>query len=94
MALQSDWSLQFHPTDNDQLIAYSKQEGENMVLVAVNLDPRTAQSGWIDFAPGEGRAYEVEDLLGGGRYTWHGRRNYLNLNPQTLPAHVFRVVRG
>ena len=94
VALQSDWSLKFHPTDNDQLLAYSKQEGQNLILVAVNLDPRLAQSGWVDFAPGEGRAYEVEDLLGGGRYTWNGRRNFISLNPQTLPAHVFRVVRA
>ena len=93
-ALQSDWSLQFHPTDNDQLLVYSKQSGSNLILVAVNLDPRYVQSGWVDFAWGEGRTYEVEDLLGGGRYTWAGRRNFLQLNPQTLPAHVFRVVRG
>ena len=94
VALQSDWSLKFHPTDNDQLLAYSKQDGQNLILVAVNLNPRLAQSGWVDFAPGEGRAYEVEDLLGGGRYTWNGRRNFISLNPQTLPAHVFRVVRA
>ena len=93
-ALQSDWSLQFHPTDNDQLLVYSKQSGSNLILVAVNLDPRYVQSGWVDFPWGEGRTYEVEDLLGGGRYTWAGRRNFLQLNPQTLPAHVFRVVRG
>jgi starch synthase (maltosyl-transferring) len=92
-ALQSDWSLQFHPADNDQLLVYSKQEGENLVLVAVNLDPRYVQSGWVDFAWGEGKTYDLEDLLGGGRYTWAGRRNFVQLNPQTLPAHVFRVVR-
>ena len=94
VALQSDWSLKFHPIDNDQLLAYSKEEGQNLILVVVNLDPRFVQSGWVDFAPGEGRTYEVEDLLGGGRYTWHGRSNYVSLNPQTLPAHVFRVIRG
>jgi starch synthase (maltosyl-transferring) len=93
-ALQSDWSLQFHPTDNDQLLVFSKQEESNLVLVAVNLDPRYVQAGWIDFAWGEGKTYHVEDLLGGGRYTWAGRRNFVQLNPQTLPAHVFRVVRG
>jgi len=93
-ALQSDWSLEFHPTDNDQLLVYSKQEGENHILVAVNLDPLYVQSGWVDFAWGENRTYQVEDLLGGGRYTWAGRRNFLQLNPQTLPAHVFRVIRG
>jgi starch synthase (maltosyl-transferring) len=94
VALQSDWSLRFHPTDNDHLIAYSKQNEFNEVLVVVNLDPHHLQAGWVDFAPGEGRAYEVEDLLGGGRYTWHGRSNFVQLNPQTLPAHVFRVIRG
>ncbi|HEX4927863.1 MAG TPA: alpha-1,4-glucan--maltose-1-phosphate maltosyltransferase [Burkholderiales bacterium] len=94
IALQSDWSLEFHPTDNDQLLVYSKQEGENLILVAVNLDARYVQSGWIDFPWGEGKTYDVEDLLGGGRYTWAGRRNFVQLNPQTLPAHVFRVVRG
>jgi starch synthase (maltosyl-transferring) len=93
VALQSDWSLKFHPTDNDQLLAYSKQHDFNEILVVVNLDPRGPQSGWLDFAPGEGRSYEVEDLLGGGRYTWSGRRNFVSLNPQTLPAHLFRVIR-
>jgi starch synthase (maltosyl-transferring) len=94
VALQSDWSLQFHPTDNDQLLAYSKENEFNLILVVVSLDPRFPQSGWIDFAPGEGRAYEVEDLLGGGRYAWNGRSNFVSLNPQTLPAHVFRVLRN
>ena len=94
VALQSDWSLQFHGTDNDQLLVFSKEQENNLILVAVNLDPRYAQSGWIDFAWGEGKTYDVEDLLGGGRYTWAGRRNFVQLNPQTLPAHIFRVVRG
>jgi starch synthase (maltosyl-transferring) len=91
-ALQSDWSLRFHPTDNDQLLVYSKQAGENRILVAVNLDPGYVQSGWVDFDWGENRTYVVNDLLGGGHYTWAGRRNFIQLNPQTLPAHVFRVV--
>ncbi len=94
VALQSDWSLQFHPTDNEQLLVFSKEEENNLILVAVNLDPRYVQAGWIDFAWGEGKTYDVEDLLGGGRYTWAGRRNFVQLNPQTLPAHVFRVLRG
>src|SRR5207237_7520787 len=38
-ALQSDWSLRFHPCDNDQVLVYSKASGENIVLVAANLSP-------------------------------------------------------
>jgi starch synthase (maltosyl-transferring) len=54
--------------------------------MVVNLDPRHVQSGWVDFG-----ACELADLLGGGRYTWAGPRNYVELNPQTLPVHVFKV---
>jgi starch synthase (maltosyl-transferring) len=88
-ALQSDWSLQFHPIDNDQLIAYSKKDGDNEILVVVNLDVHNPQSGFIDFAP-----CEVHDLLSGGHYTWTGPRNYIELSPHTLPAHVFLVTRA
>jgi starch synthase (maltosyl-transferring) len=87
-ALQSDWSLKFHPIDNPQLLAYSKTEGRNVILTVVNLDARSPQSGWIDFGP-----CEVHDLLSGGHYRWTGPRNYIELSPHTLPAHVFRVTR-
>ncbi len=91
-ALQSDWSLRFHPVDNPQLLAYSKSTPDNRILVVVNLDPHHVHSGWIDFgAPGE--VLDLHDLLSGGRYTWNGGRNYVELNPHTLPAHVFRVDR-
>jgi starch synthase (maltosyl-transferring) len=92
-ALQSDWSLRFHPTDNEQLICYSKQAGDNLILVAVNLDPHHTQAGWVDFERAPGDTYELHDLVAAGHYSWHGRRNFVQLNPHTLPAHVFRVTR-
>jgi len=88
-----DWNLKFHPTDNDQLLCYSKEEGDNLILVAVNLDPRNTQSGWLDFDRAPGESYGLEDLVAAGHYTWSGRRNFVQLNPHTLPAHVFRVTR-
>jgi starch synthase (maltosyl-transferring) len=98
LALQSDWSLRFHPLDNDQLIAYSKStaDGSNIVLVVVNLDPKYTQSGWInvpleDFRIGPGQTFEVHDLLADARYTWQGSRNYIELNPSKIPAHIFKV---
>ena len=91
-ALQSDWSLRFHPVDNGQMLAYSKSSGDNLILTVLNLDPHHVQSGWIDFgAPGD--AFDLHDLLSGGSYAWSGGRNYVELNPHTLPAHVFRVHR-
>jgi starch synthase (maltosyl-transferring) len=98
LALQRDWSLHFHPIDNPQLLAYSKREEENVILVAVNLDFLYPQSGFVELdlqqlniAPHE--TFDVHDLLSGGRYTWSGARNYIELNPHQLPAHVFKVVR-
>jgi starch synthase (maltosyl-transferring) len=97
-ALQSDWSLRFHRCDNDQVVVYSKASGDDVVLVAANLSPHHRHSAWIDVAIehlgiGAGESYEMHDLIGGGRYTWTGRRNFVQLDPHTLPAHVFRVVR-
>ncbi len=37
--------------------------------------------------------YQVHDLLGGARYLWHGRRNFVSLDPRSVPAHIFRVRR-
>jgi starch synthase (maltosyl-transferring) len=35
----------------------------------------------------------MDDLLGGARYLWHGSRNYVALEPDSVPAHIFRVRR-
>ncbi|HEX2252689.1 MAG TPA: alpha-1,4-glucan--maltose-1-phosphate maltosyltransferase [Thermoanaerobaculia bacterium] len=99
-ALHSDRNLEFHPVDNDQLIAYSKrtEDGGNVVLVVVNLDPHHVQSGWLDVPldrlglPGD-KPYQVHDLLTDARYLWNGPRNFIQLDPASIPAHVFLVRR-
>ncbi|MDR7496196.1 MAG: DUF3416 domain-containing protein [Armatimonadota bacterium] len=99
-ALQADRSLAFHPVDTEALIAYSKrtEDGANIVLVVVNLDPHHRQAGWVTL-PLEGlglsphEPYQVHDLLTGTRYLWSGARNYVELDPHGLPAHVFVVRR-
>jgi len=98
-ALQSDWSLKFHGIDNDQLLCFSKAQGENLILVLVNLDPHNVQSGWTNLDLNElelddDESFEAHDLLGGGQYAWRGARNYVELNPHTLPAHVLRIRRA
>jgi len=99
-ALQSDWSLRFHTVDNDQLIVYSKatEDLSDIILVIVNLDPHYKQSGWVevplrDFQLAANQSYQVHDLLTGARYLWQGARNYVELNPSALPAHIFKVRR-
>ena len=46
-----------------------------------------------EFGEMEGDTYQVHDLLSDARYTWHGRRNYIELDPEIQPAHIFRIRR-
>jgi starch synthase (maltosyl-transferring) len=99
-ALHSDWSLRFHPVDNDQLLCYSKQTPtlDNIIVVVVNVEPHHTHSGWVEipleeFGLDEQQPYQVHDLLSDARYLWQGRRNYVELNPQIVPAHIFRIRR-
>ncbi len=100
-ALQSDWSLHFHGTDNDALLCYSKQTADrsNVIVVVVNLDPRRTHAGWTALAldvlglPPE-EPYQARDLLSGARYGWRGARNYVELAPQAAPAHILRIERA
>ncbi|MGA9673253.1 MAG: alpha-1,4-glucan--maltose-1-phosphate maltosyltransferase [Terracidiphilus sp.] len=99
-ALQSDWSLRFYSTDNDQLICYSKESEDrtNLIVVVVNLDPHHVQAGFVTLPLDElqipqDRAYEAEDLLTGNRYLWHGPRNYVELNPANLSGHFLKIHR-
>jgi starch synthase (maltosyl-transferring) len=97
-ALQLNTGLTFHPVDNQQLIAYSKvcEDPKDMILAVVNLDPRNRNAGWVTLDLdalhlGSEESFQVHDLLTDARYVWHGSRNFVDLNPALLPAHIFRV---
>jgi len=99
-ALQSDLNLNFHPVDNDQIIAYSKMSDDllNIIVVVVNLDPQRTQAGMIDlpldlFRLDPRQPYQMHDLLTDAKYVWRGGHNYVELNPQRLPAHIFCIRR-
>ena len=92
-ALQQNATLQFHETDNPEIICYSKSAGENVIIAVVNLDPHNTQAGWIDLELDLTRPFQVHELLSNARYTWHSQRNYVQLNPHVVPAHIFRIRR-
>jgi starch synthase (maltosyl-transferring) len=99
-AFHSNANLRFHDVDNEQIIAFSKHTDDlaNQVLVVVNLDPHHAQAGLVDLPLDELRidhhqAYQVHDLLTDARYLWHGPRNFVELNPQIVPANIFVIRR-
>lgn len=97
-ALHSDQSLCFHPTDNPELLCYSKidRASDNRIVTIVNLDPNNKQSGSIDLQLDElgldgTRAFQMQDLLAGGHFLWHGGGNFVALDPKIVPAHIFRI---
>ena len=97
-ALHADHSLRFHTTDNEAMLCYSKRsdDGKNVVIAVVNLDPHHRRSCYVELPLHElgidaGRPFQMHDLLSDAHYTWHGSRNYLELDPHVVPAHVFRL---
>ena len=94
-------NLRFHVVDQPELMCFSKRsssippspEGDDTVLVVVNLDPRRAREAtvWLDLpALGVDREFIVTDELTGESYLW-GRANYIRLDPAARPAHIFTV---
>ncbi len=99
-AFQNDWSLDFHTADNDQIICYSNRsdESQDLVVVVVNLDPHHTQSAYIElpldkFKIEPDRPFQAHELLTGARYIWSGARNFVQLDPSSVPGHIFRIRR-
>ncbi len=93
-------NLRFYHADNEAILFYGKMTParDNIILVVVNLDPFRKQNSYVDvpidqFGEMQGDTYQVHDLLSDARYVWHGRRNYVELDPEIQPAHIFRVRR-
>jgi starch synthase (maltosyl-transferring) len=97
-ALQQTNDITFHPTTNGELLCYSKQSGDDVVLVVVNMSWMYPHSGFLTLdldalgLDGNGK-FTVRDLLDGASYEWEGERNYVELEPKDRPAHVFVIER-
>lgn len=97
-ALQDTWNVQFYEVDNDYLMCFGKTTDDlsNIIVVAVNLDPYHTQGGWVHIPVDElgidpHQPCLVHDLLSDDKYIWHGAKNFIQLDPKTAPAHIFRV---
>src|SRR5690606_15787186 len=96
-ALHDNRLLRFHHSENPAILCYSKrtEDRSNVVLVAVSVDPHHRQGGFVHLDLGElglgDGPFHVRDLIGGGRYAWYGSRNYVELDPHSMPAHIFHI---
>jgi len=99
-SLQSNRGLKFYQIDNEMMISYGKanEDLSNITIMVVNLDPYHKQSGWLvlpleELGIDPGQPYLLHDLLSNDKYIWQGNRNFLELDPRVMPAHILRVHR-
>jgi starch synthase (maltosyl-transferring) len=69
-----------------------------VILTVVNVDPHHVQSGMVNLPLEElgielNRPFQAHELISGARYLWNGPRNFVELNPSSIPGQVFRFRR-
>ncbi|MDQ6839324.1 MAG: DUF3416 domain-containing protein [Actinomycetota bacterium] len=91
-------SLQWYPSDNPAVVAYSKHsdDGADVVLCVVNLDPYDTQESTVHLDPEHlglpaDRPFYVSDELSGELFLWTGADPYVRLDPWSRVAHVFNL---
>ncbi|MCK9798707.1 alpha-1,4-glucan--maltose-1-phosphate maltosyltransferase [Pseudomonas sp. MAFF 302030] len=96
-ALHSHLGLKLYNAWNDQILYFGKRsaDGDNFVLVAVNLDPFNAQEAhfelplWELGLPDDAQT-QGEDLMSGHRWTWYGKTQFMRLDP-AQPFGIWRI---
>ena len=98
-ALHDFANLDFLPAYDDNLMFYAKatRSRDNVLLIAVNLDPYARHEAAVELpldvvAPDAGGRVEVEELFSGQRIVWQGRHQRINLDPQVMPCAIWRVL--
>jgi starch synthase (maltosyl-transferring) len=92
-------NLRFYPADNDQVLFYGKMtpSRDNIILVAVNLDPHHVQAAslslpWEEIGAKGVPYVEAEELLGGGdAVRWPDAVQSIVLDPAKNPCAIWRV---
>jgi starch synthase (maltosyl-transferring) len=84
--------------NNDSIIGYYKttEDMSNLIIVIVNLDPMHKQAGNAylplnEFGIDEDKTYLLNDLISNDKYIRQGSWNYIELDPNFMPVHIFRL---
>ena len=98
-ALQDFRSITFLNAQNDNILSYLRMttDGDNALLILINLDPKNRQECTYEvplweFGLPDHAAIEVEDLLGGGTFTLNGKTHRIALDPADRPVVIWRLV--
>jgi starch synthase (maltosyl-transferring) len=69
---------------------------DNIIMIAVNLDPHGAQACHFEVPLWElglpdHETVAVEDLFTNARFTWHGKVQHVWLDPAVNPCAIWRI---
>jgi starch synthase (maltosyl-transferring) len=96
-ALQTHLGFRLLNCWNERILLFGKATANlrNYILVAVSLDPHQAQEAhfeiplWEFGLPDDG-ALHGEDLMNGDRWTWHGKTQWMRIEPRQ-PFGIWRI---
>ena len=98
-ALQDFTNLTFYNAWNDNIIYYGKHTADlsDFLLFHVCLDPHNQQGAdfevplW-EFGLPDDASIEVEDVVTGHHFTWHGKYQHIHLDPYYKPYAIWRLI--
>ncbi len=101
-ALQHFTNLTFEVAGDDRVLAYAKHDPEGgaaagLILFHVLLDPHAgAEFGfeiplWRMGLPDDA-SIEVQDMIHGNHFTWHGKGQSLTLDPESRPYAIWKLI--
>ncbi|WP_262927436.1 alpha-1,4-glucan--maltose-1-phosphate maltosyltransferase [Phytohalomonas tamaricis] len=97
-ALQTHLGFKLYSVDNDRILYFGKRTPDlaNFILVAISLDPHHAQEGHFElplweFGLGDDADMQGEDLMTGHRWVWHGKTQWMRIEPSLQPFGIWRL---
>ncbi|WP_339467354.1 alpha-1,4-glucan--maltose-1-phosphate maltosyltransferase [Pseudomonas capeferrum] len=97
-ALQTHLGVAFFNCWNDNILYFAKRtpERDNFILVAISLDPHNAQEASFELPLWElgldDNADTLgEDLMNGHRWNWHGKTQWMRIEPWHQPFGIWRI---
>ncbi|HSB73668.1 MAG TPA: alpha-1,4-glucan--maltose-1-phosphate maltosyltransferase [Candidatus Methylomirabilis sp.] len=97
-ALQEYRNLRFYRSDDDNVLFFGKRslDGQNTILVAVNLDPFELHQARLELplqelGIGPDERFRVHELITDGQHLWRGPVQTIRLDPGEEPVSIFRV---
>ena len=97
-ALHTHLGLKVYNAWNDNILYFGKRsaDGSNFILVAVSLDPHNVQEAnfelplWEMGLPDDATTHG-EDLMNGHRWDWHGKYQFMRIDPAYQPFGIWRI---